>query len=249
MHNLFRSVWYLPPVSMRTLKSAFSNVIRNKSYSQCLQDLFVLYATSYRLAGSYLEVGAAHPHGNSNSFKLDTEFQYEGISIEYDPNLVSQWRSKRRRNRCICADATSLDYSLILSNLPPLIDYLSLDINPSIQTLNVLKVLPLDKVRFSVITFEHDAYSDADGEAVRNESREILNAFGYTRVISDVELIEWGPFEDWYVDPLSVGYDIISTLQQYDNPKIKQSAPFESTLGKFLLQSYIQRKSLSNKLS
>jgi hypothetical protein len=92
---------------------------------------------------------------------------------------------------------------LINVNSFPTIDYLSLDIEPSFNTLEVLKRLPLNDVRFSVITFEHDFYSS--GENVMLESRQILGGYGYKKIASNV-ISNGRDFEDWYVDP-----DLISS--------------------------------------
>ena len=88
---------------------------------------------------------------------------------------------------------------------PAQIDYLSLDIEPANQTLAVLKKLPLDKYRFSVITYEHDRY--VSGTKYMDESRKIFESFGYVRVVSNV-LWEGRDFEDWYIDPNVVSSDV-----------------------------------------
>ncbi|MCK6371030.1 MAG: hypothetical protein L6Q83_06820, partial [Gammaproteobacteria bacterium] len=98
------------------------------------------------------------------------------------------------------------------------LDYLQLDIDPSINTLAVLKRLPLETWRFSVITFETDAYT-GDMRA-RDESRQILAAHGYVPVARDVCVLfppvspQPIPFEDWWVDPAAVAPEIISTFQR-----------------------------------
>ena len=65
-----------------------------------------------------------------------------------------------------------LDYAAIFEkeNVPSQVHYLSLDIEPADQTLATLRALPLEKYRFSVITYEHDNY--VSGPACMNEARE-----------------------------------------------------------------------------
>lgn len=40
------------------------------------------------------------------------------------------------------------------------LDYLQMDIHPAEATLEALKALPMDKYRFSVITYEHNGYDN-----------------------------------------------------------------------------------------
>ena len=81
---------------------------------------------------------------------------------------------------------------------PDQIDYLSLDCDPADVTLSCLKQLPLDKHRFSVITYETDVYQD--GADYQFEQRQILQSHGYQLVVRNV-MNEGNPFEDWWVDP------------------------------------------------
>jgi hypothetical protein len=90
------------------------------------------------------------------------------------------------------------------------IDYLQLDIDPSEQTLNCLKKIPLDEYRFSVITYETDLYQDSPDFA--EESREIFASYGYELVIKNVSN-QGNPFEDWYVDPNVVDRRLIDMFK------------------------------------
>jgi len=97
----------------------------------------------------------------------------------------------------ILADALKLDFNHLL--LKKQIDYLSLDIDPSYQTLKCLKSLPLNTYRFSVITFEHDAYNGPT--TARDESRALLQSFGYKMVSGNISACYYNnPYEDWYLD-------------------------------------------------
>ncbi len=86
-------------------------------------------------------------------------------------------------------------------------DYLSLDIDPPGATLAVLEALPLDRVRFSVITYEHDVWRGDDWPRYR--SRQILEAHGYKLAVPDVKTWVFWPyqgaepvsFEDFWIDP------------------------------------------------
>ena len=107
----------------------------------------------------YVEIGADKPKIINNSYLLERKFGWRGVSFELDKSKV-EFFNQHRKNKCICADATTFDYKSLFQerNYPKQIDYLSLDIDPSEATLAALKKLPLDEYRFSVITYETEVY-------------------------------------------------------------------------------------------
>jgi len=172
-----------------------SNEIKT-SYSQVYQDLFVLAAHNGKKNGTYLEIGAGNPIIGNNTYLLESQFQWTGPSIDIDENWSKQFAANNRK-QFILADALKLDFSKILSEKQ--IDYLSLDIDPSHQTLRCLKSLPLDVYRFSVITFEHDAYNGPT--TARDESRILLQSLGYKMISGNISACYYNnPYEDWYLD-------------------------------------------------
>lgn len=177
-----------------------------QSCSDQQQDMFILSCTKGKQNGTYVEVGAGPAiHGN-NTFLLESRFGWKGVSVEWDVTLVETFNSIRN-NPCISSDARLVDYDELFQkhNLGPHIDYLQLDTDPATITLEVLKKIPFDKYKFSIITFEHDWYRN-DGYT-RVESRNFLNSLGYTRVVSDVVDGRVGAFEDWYVNEEVIGND------------------------------------------
>ena len=159
------------------------------------QDFFVLSVLDGKTNGFYLEVGSAYPIQDNNTFLLENNFKWSGISIDNDEIFAKQF-NQVRKNKCICVDATSIDYNKLLQNFSH-IDYLQLDIDPPSNTFKVLQNIDFSKISFSVITYEHDFSSGGIQE--REESRKILKSHGYTMVIDDVmhgDII----FEDWYVN-------------------------------------------------
>ena len=180
------------------------------NFSQLHQDMFVLCMLDGRRGGSYLEIGAHEPVFISNTYLLETTFGWKGVGIELDPGMVSRHRG-RRVNPCHRADARTVDYDRLLESaeLPPVIDYLSIDVDPPAVTLAALNRIPLDRYQFRVITFEHD-YS-AGGSLERMESRAYLGSLGYELVVSDVSWKDW-IVEDWWVHPDLVDGEIASAL-------------------------------------
>jgi hypothetical protein len=177
-----------------------------RNRSQAGQDIFCLSALKWKREGTFLEIGANDPVLHSNTCLMSDEFGWRGIAVEIDGSYAAKW-SNRRPNDCfIVGDATKLDWGNILG-VSDRFDYLSLDIDPPEATLAVLEALPLGSIRFSVISYEHDAWRGDFGP--RERSREILRSHGYRLVAPDVKChVFWpyqGPeprsFEDFWCDP------------------------------------------------
>ena len=202
------------------VKKSFIGIERvEQNYSQALQDIFVLTMLNGKENGTYVEIGGAHPININNTYLLEKTFGWSGISFEINEELAKFYNSKRS-NKCICADATQVDYSKVFeeNNLPKQIDYLQIDIDPSYQSLASLKQLDLKTYRFSVVTFETDAYQGST--AVVEESRKIFQNNNYQLVASNVNNCGHA-FEDWYVDPNIVTENIWKVLQS-DNLESSQ---------------------------
>lgn len=207
-----------------SLKIKFDGVESiDKNYSQSYQDMFVLSMLNGKRNGTFLEIGAFDPTHISNTYLLEDKFGWKGISIDIEPSCKSSFESKRK-SRFVLADALKIDYNDLLSGMPDRIDYLQLDIEPTINTFNCLKLLPLDKYRFSVITYETDYYDTQTPQnikdMVRSESRRILTSYGYKLVVGDVESDRGCPYEDWYVDTSIVAPEIYQQMSGDTIPDI-----------------------------
>jgi hypothetical protein len=182
-------------------KAMFSRrtICGQRSYADAGQDLFTSLLHDKKHSGTYVEIGAQDPIKNSNTYLLETEFQWRGISFERrkDFYLFFNWK---RQNPCVQADATTFDYASEFRriNMPSNIDYLQVDIEPSESTLAALKKIPHDNYRFSTITFEHDIYQSGMHSMI--ESRRFLRERGYFLFAENVK-IRGLPFEDWWIDP------------------------------------------------
>lgn len=191
-----------------------------QSFASQQQDLFVVACTNGKKNGTYVEIGAGWPIQSNNSFLLEYQFGWRGVSVELNPMLVNEF-NLTRRNACILADATKLNYNMLFERcgFEKHIDFLQVDIDPPSVTFDALKCIDFNTYSFSIVTFEHDAYNyphlPGELEYVRTESRELLASHGYTRVISDViegrlnpeSKLPHGPFEDWYVHEKYIGND------------------------------------------
>ena len=190
--------------NLKTKFTGAENIENN--WSQSMQDIFVMSMLDGKRNGVYVEIGADQPRVISNTYLLEKDFDWSGISFELDADKVAFFNTIRK-NKCLCEDATLYDYKSIFEerNYPKQIDYLQLDIDPAEGTLRALKALPLDNYRFSVITYETDVYSS--GADIQDEQIEILESHGYQLVAKNVKC-EGNPYEDWWIDPAIVSENI-----------------------------------------
>jgi hypothetical protein len=188
------------------------------NYSQSMQDMFVLSVLNGKKNGVYVEIGADKPRVINNSYLLESEYGWTGVSFEIESDKVEYFNTIRK-NQCIFADATKFDYKNLFDErgYPKQIDYLQLDCDPPQITLECLKKLPLEDYRFSVITFETDLY--AGGQEVQKEHWEILSSLGYQRVVKNVKN-EGNPYEDWWIDPLVIDENM---WKQFSNENVEFS--------------------------
>lgn len=172
--------------------------LRDKTFwSQVDQDKFVFIVLcgicNKEGPGTYLEIGAAQPDLFNNTFFLEKELGWKGMSIEIASTYMQDWKNKRV-NPLLIRDALQVDYSKLLKEFPKEIDYLSLDVDDTY--VEVLKRIPFETYKFKVITIEHDAYRY--GDIYRNREREFLEQRGYKLMVQNI--LDWvGQFEDWWV--------------------------------------------------
>ena len=205
---------------MQLLAKDYERNLNNRvHYSQAGQDLFAVDMMEAKKGRTYIEIGGAHPFESNNTHLLESLYNWNGFSIEYDQMLCKEF-NENRNNECVLADAITFDYKkyLIDNSFPKRIDYLSLDIDPAKCTFQALKALPFDDYRFSTITYEHEYY--INGPEFMESSRAFLEAKGYKLVAANVNC--YGrDFEDWWVDesfiPESVWRPYLSSQKEFSD--------------------------------
>lgn len=164
------------------------------------QENFIINILNEKQGGTYVELGAYHSRENSNTFHLETDFGWSGVSFEVSQERRDEFNSQRK-NPCL-GDALTFNYIDYFQNndFPKQIDFLQVDIddggpehNTSYAGLHALIALPLTVYRFTIITFEHDANMYFRNAVIRDVQREILDSLGYSLVIRDIH-------EDYWVD-------------------------------------------------
>jgi beta-1,4-mannosyl-glycoprotein beta-1,4-N-acetylglucosaminyltransferase len=208
--------------TMDKLKYQFPNCEEiNENFSQIYQDIFVLSMNDGKKNGTYFEVGAGYPIKGNNTFLLETQFDWQGISIDIHPDSKDLF-DKNRKNECICKDATSIDYIQLFSEhyKSTSIDYLQLDCDPANITYDILEKIPFDTYKFGVITYEHDFYNDHTG-SYREKSRSFLKSKGYKLICGNISpLKDKYPFEDWWIHPDLIDYKIWKLFLRNDDEPI-----------------------------
>ena len=194
------------------------------NYAQTYQDMFILIMLNGKRNGTYLEIGAADPFKGSNTALLE-QWGWRGASIEILEHEVEKFK-QQRSNPIYLQDATQIDYDSFIENLElgNTIDYLQVDCEPPSTTFDILKMIPLEKYKFAVITFEHDYYADIT-KLYRDESRAYLESKGYELVVSNISPNDNCPYEDWWVHPDLVDRKIIDRVKDNSNT-IKHAKKF-----------------------
>ena len=193
----------------------------DRSYSQILQDIFILSALNGKKNGRFLEVGGARPYERNNTALLEQSFGWTGVSIELNPQFAAEYIEQRKNTKVLCTDALTVNYEQLLDEEfdNEVIDYLQLDIEPAKNTFEVLISIPFDKYKFAVITYEHDYYVDIS-KTFRDKSRRYLKAMGYELLVSDLSPDGVSNFEEWWVHPDLIDEEIKNILRD-TSPEIK----------------------------
>ena len=188
-----------------------------RNYSQAFQDMFILSLLNGKRNGLYLEIGAQEPFFQNNTALLETEYDWKGISIEIREDLCNMFR-QQRKNPIVCQDATTIDYTYLLDEFGQgnVFDYLQIDCEPSETTFEILLMIPFEKYKFAIITYEHDHYVDMTN-SYRNKSREYLESKGYKLIVTNISANDFCPFEDWWYHPDLVSSEIVDTMKNISN--------------------------------
>jgi len=199
------------------LEIAARDLSLNNNYSEAYQDIFVLTMLNNKTEGTYLEIGAGFPFYGNNTYLLESEYKWKGISLDITPESIERY-FRDRNNIALLRDATQVDYVELLeeNKMPTTIDYLQLDCDPPSVTYEILTKIPFDKYKFAVITYEHDNYAD-ETKSYKYKSREYLLSKGYELMITNIAPRGDNDYEDWYVHPDLVDRKIIDTFKNTDD--------------------------------
>lgn len=210
LKNLEGTVWREPLTyfgsTYERLKEKFPgsrSIERN--YSQAYQDMFVLTMLNGKRDGVFFEVGCGDPIFGNNT-KLLEEWGWKGTSIDIDVKATTKFKQERK-SFVITEDATKIDYRTLIDRD---YDYLQIDVDPALNSLEVLLRIPFEEHRFAVVTFEHDDYCSP---GIKERSRRYLKSHGYVLVVGDIAPDNYNSFEDWWVHPKLVDPSIVERMK------------------------------------
>lgn len=94
------------------------NIQRN--FSAAMHDMFILSCLDGKRDGTYVEIGGGLPCCGNNTFLLESQFGWKGISFDIDKQKVNLY-NKVRRNKCLLQDACSINLNEVFeeNNLGP----------------------------------------------------------------------------------------------------------------------------------
>lgn len=166
------------------------------SNSQLNQDKLVLRYLKNKQNGFFVDIGCERPITINNTFLLESEYGWDGISIDIEDKIENNggtWAELRKTTH-IVKDALLIDYKELFTSkgVPKIIDYLSMDLEPPTLTFACLKKIPFEDYTFNFISYETDEYRQG-GEKIRDDSREYLQSFGY-RLLGNI-----GKQDDFYI--------------------------------------------------
>ena len=184
------------------------------------EENFIIELLKEKRNGHYVELGAAHYSNGNNTYLLEKDYDWTGVSFEIVDSMRKEF-NLNRKNPCM-GDALSFNYVKYFeeNNFPKQIDFLQVDIDGGYDnfgrpvgsphwTLQGLLAVPLNTYRFTVITFEHDANMYWRNSSIRDAQREILDSFGYSLVRRSV-------YEDWWVDPSVISHGNYKDFLHWD---------------------------------
>jgi FkbM family methyltransferase len=190
------------------------------SYSQAGQDLWVIEKLRGMRDGYFVDCGAHDGEQFSNTAMLEREYGWTGVCIE---PAKTGYEKLTKARKCLCVRAAvwgkhemvpirddnmfggfdavhgepvqgmTLNEILDAVKAPPVMDYLSLDIEGC--ELDALRTLHHSQRRFLLITVEHNSYIVGNG--YRDEIRGVLVNNGYR--LDKADVASGGcVFEDWF---------------------------------------------------
>jgi len=202
----------------------------DQNYSEAYQDMFVLGVLKGKRNGTYVEIGSGDPTYGNNTYLLEKQFGWNGISLDISEEFVKA-HNTQRNHMCVLKDATATNYNALFSaaEFDEVIDYLQIDCDPPSVSFKVLLAIPFEKYKFRVITFEHDHYADPHG-GFREKARTYLQAQGYTLFAANISPDNNRPYEDWYINSDLVDGNILSLIRTHQGDETTKKAE------KFLLK-------------
>ena len=92
--------------------------MKEKSFSQISQDLWVVYRTAQKKNGFFVEVGSCHPTKLNNTYLLESSYGWNGVLIEPNPRMAELLRTQRTSDVLEFAVAQGTHIELAIAENP-----------------------------------------------------------------------------------------------------------------------------------
>lgn len=172
-----------------------------KSHSRSMQEMFVLSVLDGKREGMFVDIGCGDPFHHNATAVLEQEFGWKGISVETSDINCYEF-SRKRKSTVILSRAEDIDYNELFSKHCVEMNVDLLRISCDYASLHILKNIPFDSYRFSVVQFQHNHCWWMN--EYRDVSRSIMKSLGYTLLVGNVSLRDGVAYEDWWVHPALV---------------------------------------------
>jgi hypothetical protein len=217
MNSVYELDIYLSKFVNRLKYKFKGHDIIQRNYSETWQDIFVLTLLNGKRNGTYLEIGSGYPIFANNTYLLEKDFSWYGISID-NQSKFTQKHFLSREHRAFCMDADNINYQTMFSDceMSMEIDYLQIDCGDSDTSLIVLFKVIDSGICPSIITFSHDNYKDIS-RLNKIKARQYLQNKGYELLVSNVSHQDNDDYEDWFIEPNRVSKDIVAKIKNDDD--------------------------------
>lgn len=167
-------------------------------------------------SGYFVDVGAHDGVTHSNTYALE-QLGWTGVCVEPNDDVFLELVN-RRSAACLCYPISDefkrrpfdgiaigqgnnricypLKNALAVVQAPPIIDYLSIDVEG--HELEVLAGMDFDRWHVRLITIEHNLY--LRGPEHKEQIRAVLEPLGFKIDRENVIAPSYGEYEDWYVN-------------------------------------------------
>jgi len=186
-----------------------------KNYSPRLQDMIVLTMLNGKREGTFLELGTRFADRSNNTYLLEKEFGWKGLTIEPDHRVATEYK-KKRSNYYICKDPLSIDFEdLLETHSLGDIDYLQ--INSKYKSYQiVMDKIPWDLHRFKIVSFHIPDMNETDNTLYKNKMRQK----GYTMLAGNIFYAPDNDIhyhEDIWVHLPSMDADLFNQIKQNES--------------------------------
>jgi FkbM family methyltransferase len=181
--------------------------LQRLSTSQLGQDLWVLERTEYKRGGYFVEFGATDGVRLSNTYLLETEFDWRGLCVEPNPKLFARLRENRRckvGNACVGARTGDVVEFVLAEEYGGMVKDIANDMHAAKREAYLADAdnrATLSTVSLNDLLVQFDAPKDIDYLSIDTEG-------------SEYEILAAFPFERWNVRLLSVEHNFTEARER-----------------------------------